>query len=196
MEAHIGVAATVSGSLEEGKSYPLYVRGERLQGQLRSVLPEVDPGTRTVTAIFELARNDLPLGAVVELEYEQRVADSGFWLPLSALSTADRGLWSVYVVNNEDVVEASPGGGGTYRSRAGLCPGYAQCVRPGDSGRCAAGGARSAGNPGRAARRLVVMRFDAFYSNPRLSALAVVFILLVGQRGVQHPGASGRPVHG
>ena len=73
--------------------------------RLRAIPPEIDPATRTMTAVLELDGAKVPLGAVVELTLAQQVAAPGFWLPLSALTESDRGLWGVYVVNNDSVVE-------------------------------------------------------------------------------------------
>ena len=42
---------------------------------------------------------------MVELLLEQRVQTPGFWLPVSALTASDRGLWGVYVVNAENLIE-------------------------------------------------------------------------------------------
>ena len=47
----------------------------------------------------------LAMGSVIELEFAQRVPAQGFWIPLSALSAAERGLWSVFVINTENIVE-------------------------------------------------------------------------------------------
>lgn len=104
MEAHIGVPSSVSGQLTPGSSYPLYIQGKPFSGRLRAVLPEVDPMTRTVNAIFQLDTT-VSMGSVVELEFSQQVASAGYWIPMSALSAADRGLWSVYVINDNNVIE-------------------------------------------------------------------------------------------
>ena len=41
----------------------------------------------------------------MEVAINEAVDAPGFWLPLSALTEADRGLWGVYVVNAEQIVE-------------------------------------------------------------------------------------------
>jgi len=108
-EAHVGVPEGLAGSLERDGDYRLRWRGQALSGRLRTVLPEVDGATRTLTAVFDLEapgeRPAPPLGSVVELELEQAVAGDGFWLPMTALAEADRGLWGVFVVNDDSLVE-------------------------------------------------------------------------------------------
>ena len=70
-----------------------------------AISPEVDPKTRTLNAVFKISDGIIPIGAVVELLLEQRVQTPGFWLPVSALTASDRGLWAVYVVNAENIIE-------------------------------------------------------------------------------------------
>ena len=109
VEAHVGVPSAVAPKLQPGTRHTLYSNGAQLVGRLTTVLPEVDRNTRTVNAIFTLEdaspRSRLTLGAVVELEFTEQVASPGFWLPMSALTAADRGLWSVYVINPDDIIE-------------------------------------------------------------------------------------------
>ncbi|MGE0626042.1 MAG: efflux RND transporter periplasmic adaptor subunit [Pseudomonadales bacterium] len=104
-EAHVGIPEAVASRLRTGTSYPLRWGGSRLTGQLRAVLPEVDPESRTVTAVLALADDTIPFGVVVELELTYRVDTSGFWLPLSSLTESDRGLWGVYVVGQTSQAE-------------------------------------------------------------------------------------------
>lgn len=105
VEAHVGVPETFAAALTAGGRYPLYWNGRAVDGALSAVLPEVDPETRTVTAVFDLGAADVPLGAVVELAAEREVAEDGFWLPLTALTESERGLWGVLVVNRASVLE-------------------------------------------------------------------------------------------
>ena len=110
IEAHVGLPTTTAQGLQPGQPYTLVIQDQTLQLPLRTVLPQVDPATRTVMAVFEMdterqADQRFKLGGVVELEYDERVVSSGFWVPLTALTAADRGLWSVYVVNDQNTIE-------------------------------------------------------------------------------------------
>ena len=110
VEAHVGVPTSAAARLEPGRAYDVFIDGKTHSLPLRTVLPEVDPATRTVMAVFELAMLESAdatpsLGSVVELEFSEQVAGNGFWVPLSALTAADRGLWSVFVVNDRNLVE-------------------------------------------------------------------------------------------
>jgi len=104
-EAHIGVPASLSASLYPGTTYTVRWNNSDHAAILLAVLPEIDPATRTHTAVFKLLDLSIPLGAVVELTHSEEVPAEGYWLPLSALTEADRGLWGVYVINSAAIVE-------------------------------------------------------------------------------------------
>lgn len=105
VEAHIGVPSATARLLDAGETYIVRVDGRQITSSLRSVLPEVDPASRTQTAVFTLKGEDVPVGAVAELVFANQVAGQGFWLPVSALTAMDKGLWGVYVVTHEQVLE-------------------------------------------------------------------------------------------
>jgi RND family efflux transporter MFP subunit len=105
-EARIGVPQDVADDLAPGSRHRFRI-GERLiEGELLQLLPEVDARTRTVTALFALDEAGAPpAGSMVELELDRAVLASGYWLPLTALTEAQRGLWSVFVVRSQDGVD-------------------------------------------------------------------------------------------
>jgi RND family efflux transporter MFP subunit len=105
VDAHVGVPTLVAVRLTPGSDYEIRWDGQPVTGHLKAVLPELDPATRTLTAVFEIKHAQLPLGAVVELVLGEVVADKGFWLPTSALTESDRGLWGVYVVSTDNIIQ-------------------------------------------------------------------------------------------
>jgi len=105
LEAHVGVPAAVAIELELNQTYQVRWNEQIFPARLRAIPPEIDPTTRTMTAVLELEDAQVPLGAVVELTLAQQISAPGFWLPLSALTESDRGLWGVYVVNSDFIVE-------------------------------------------------------------------------------------------
>ena len=104
-EAHIGIPESAVASLTVGDAYTINWQNVSASAQLRSLLPEVNPNTRTVTAVFAVADQRIPLGAVVELSLQQRVSGNGFWVPIEALTAMDRGLWGVFIIDAENVVQ-------------------------------------------------------------------------------------------
>jgi RND family efflux transporter MFP subunit len=104
-EAHIGIPESAVTSLNIGDTYIISWQNVTANAQLRSLLPEVNPNTRTVTAVFTFTGQNIPLGAVVELSLRQRVSSDGFWVPLEALTAMNRGLWGLFIIDAENTVQ-------------------------------------------------------------------------------------------
>ncbi|MEM1231469.1 MAG: efflux RND transporter periplasmic adaptor subunit [Pseudomonadota bacterium] len=107
-EAHVGVPEQLAARLAAGEAHEV-IWGERAYpATLQSILPVVDRANRTLTAVFrvdEQAAAALPIGGVIELSLASTVAGDGFWVPMTALTESDRGLWGVYVVNGDEALE-------------------------------------------------------------------------------------------
>lgn len=107
-EAHVGLPEQLASTLSAGSQHEVLWGGQSYRATLQSVLPVVDAANRTLTAVFKLneqAAAALPIGGVVELALASEVAGSGYWVPLTALTESDRGLWGIYVVNAEQQLE-------------------------------------------------------------------------------------------
>ena len=104
-EAHIGIPESAVANLSLGETYTVKWQNVTARANLRSVLPEVNPNTRTATAIFTFTDDRIPLGAVVELSLRQQVEGAGFWVPIDALTAMDRGLWGLFIIDVENTVQ-------------------------------------------------------------------------------------------
>lgn len=111
IEAHVGLPETMIGSLSAQAAYPVRWGGQRWTGTFRALLPEIDPTSRTVTGVFTIKPENptdahpVAYGAVIELELRSRVGEPGYWAPLASLTEAERGLWAVYVLADDNLVE-------------------------------------------------------------------------------------------
>jgi membrane fusion protein, multidrug efflux system len=105
MEARVGVPENVAPSLSRDGTYTLLWQDQALACDLIALLPEIDPATRTQTAVFALPDTKVPVGAVVLLKLPYVLDVAGYWVPLAALGEAERGLWSVYVANRDGIAE-------------------------------------------------------------------------------------------
>jgi multidrug efflux pump subunit AcrA (membrane-fusion protein) len=69
---------------------------------VRDVLPEVDMATRTRTVVFTLVPatdGELPLpGQLARLSLSVPDSTEGYWVPTTALTRGQRGLWAMLVV--------------------------------------------------------------------------------------------------
>ena len=97
-EAHVGISPKFANMAVIGESYTLFVEGKALSARLRSVGADVDPQTLTVLAVLTLPKDQsVRVGQTVALEFEERVNETGGWLPITALLEGDKGLWTVLV---------------------------------------------------------------------------------------------------
>ncbi|MEM6760920.1 MAG: efflux RND transporter periplasmic adaptor subunit [Pseudomonadota bacterium] len=80
------------------------IGGTRHPARLAQVRPDIDPVTRTRTALFTLLTDEMPtFGQTATLTLKTRVDASGTWVPLDALQEGIGGTWNVLVVQ-DDVV--------------------------------------------------------------------------------------------
>lgn len=98
LEAQIGVPSDVVSSLRPGETYELLTDAGAIKAKLRGVTGVVNASQRTVAAVFELeAARGVPAGSLVRLSLPRTIDEGGFWVPLKSLTSASRGLWTVYV---------------------------------------------------------------------------------------------------
>ena len=105
-EAHVGISPKFANMAVIGESYTLYVEGKAIPAKLRSVGADVDPQTLTVLAVLTLPQDQsVRVGQTVALEFEERVNETGGWLPITALLEGDKGLWTVLVTKEDKAGE-------------------------------------------------------------------------------------------
>ncbi|MEL6691514.1 MAG: HlyD family efflux transporter periplasmic adaptor subunit [Pseudomonadota bacterium] len=111
LEARIGLTAALADTLEIGAVYDLTSDQGDVPATLRSVTGVIEASNRTVATVFDINdANRISAGAVVRLGMEREIAETGLWLPISALTEADRGLWSVYKARRDgETWRAEPG---------------------------------------------------------------------------------------
>ena len=101
--ARVGVSVAVAGSLKLSRTYRLTSGGREFEGRLFSKRPDLQTGTRTVTALFEVSgAENVPVGRLIELGVERSVKADGVWLPIAALSEGTKGLWTVFSIVGDE----------------------------------------------------------------------------------------------
>lgn len=109
LEAHIGIPASAASVIQIDDIFTLQVEQTTYQTQVTSILPELDPQTLTVTIVLKLDQTDSTAsvpGQVAELQLTETIKSPGYWLPITALVETDRGLWSSYVLGQQQDVTA------------------------------------------------------------------------------------------
>lgn len=99
----VGTSPETANALEINKIYEFQSSNRPYKAKLISKRPDLETQTRTVTLIF--ATDDakqVPYGEIFELIVRRPVPQTGTWLPITALSEGQKGLWSVFVAENKD----------------------------------------------------------------------------------------------
>ncbi|MEL7354204.1 MAG: HlyD family efflux transporter periplasmic adaptor subunit [Cyanobacteria bacterium P01_A01_bin.116] len=117
VEARIGVPEPVAQRMAIGDRTAVTVSDRAFPATVTAKLPEVDDASQTVTMVLELDPDSgLTIGATARLSVAQQQSASGYWLPSTALVSGEQGLWSVYVLTQEDVAdETADDTANTYR---------------------------------------------------------------------------------
>ncbi len=105
-EVQIGIPPEIASRLEIGTRHRVESGESGRIATLRRIVPELDPATRTLTAVLEVetdaeaasAEPRMADGSLVWVRFEQRVPARGSWVPMGALAEGRRGTWTAYAV--------------------------------------------------------------------------------------------------
>jgi len=81
------------------------VGGGTYDATLVTLRPDIDPVTRTRTALFSLDNSaTVAFGDTARLIIQDRVAKPGTWVPTTSLKEGARGQWTILTVDQDDTV--------------------------------------------------------------------------------------------
>jgi multidrug efflux pump subunit AcrA (membrane-fusion protein) len=101
LEALFGIPPSILDTIEPDKPLTLTVRDSVIQAKLKSIVPQVDDETRTITIVATIAPADCKLvypGDIAKLELLRSQTSDGFWLKMEVVMQGRRGLWECYVI--------------------------------------------------------------------------------------------------
>jgi RND family efflux transporter MFP subunit len=104
LEARIGVPVAAAAKLKPGSKQQLRVGQKIYEARVSSVQPELDSSTRTLSVVLTLEQSvaaAVTPGQLARLELSETIPTSGYWLPTTVLVRGTRGLWSCYVMAQE-----------------------------------------------------------------------------------------------
>jgi len=104
LEAWFGLPPEAVSTLSLGDVLPITVNDQTRQAEVTGIVPELDTATRTQTVVLTLdaeAADGWVPAQVARVSLANERKEEGFWLPNSALLQGARGLWSAYVVNQD-----------------------------------------------------------------------------------------------
>lgn len=99
-EVEIGVSVQVAAGLRTGSRHRVQIGQKSYDATIASILPEVNPATRTRTVVLNLSSTlqAVTPQQIARLEIKRNVPTNGYWLPTTALVRGERGLWSCYTL--------------------------------------------------------------------------------------------------
>ena len=99
LEIRIGVPVDIASRLAVGETYEMRVESQIVPVTLRSKTGVIGASQRTMTVVFDLPENaGVSPGSVARLEMAEALDQSGFWIPVSAMTEASRGLWAIFAI--------------------------------------------------------------------------------------------------
>ena len=101
VEAHISIPDKIIDNLIIGNKYKFTIKDKKTHSVLSRIAPMRIGGASNRLAIFRFDEFISP-GSIGYLNYENSVTAKGLWVPISALSESDQGLWSLYVLAVND----------------------------------------------------------------------------------------------
>jgi RND family efflux transporter MFP subunit len=105
-EFRVGLPLDVA--VETLKSAHISIAGREIPATLRQLRPDIDPVTRTRTAIFSLdTQTEMLFGQTAALLMETTVEERGAWVPVDALQSGDGSVWRLLVVQDDRVRHAA-----------------------------------------------------------------------------------------
>ncbi|MGI9517060.1 MAG: efflux RND transporter periplasmic adaptor subunit [Pirellulaceae bacterium] len=109
LEVHVGVPLSTAAQMKPEQVYRIHAGDNEVSGTLRTVLPQLESGTRTRKAIFDVTldtrSSTLIAGQLVRVELSEQIDEAGFWVPVSALTADHSGLWSCFVLQPDTTVK-------------------------------------------------------------------------------------------
>lgn len=113
LEVRFGLPEQTAFGLKPAQTHILDVRGNKFNAQVKSVASQRNLATRTIDAVFTIEPSSLSAqqkalmitGDLVSLTVDIPMQGQGAWVPISALASGVRGLWNLYVVDQNQMIQ-------------------------------------------------------------------------------------------
>lgn len=102
-EIKVGVPVDMLGEISTDKQFEVKVGKQQYPVKLLTKGSDVNPTTRTVQLRFALiSDNQLVNGQLAYLTLQQNIFEEGYWVPLTALTDGQRGMWNIFALADTD----------------------------------------------------------------------------------------------
>lgn len=102
LEIQAGLPVRIAKDIHVNKPYQFTQNNQQVTARAQAILPKIDPVTQTQGVKFVLASDsELVPGDYIKLVLPSYQEANGFWLANSALIEGERGLWQIFVIDEE-----------------------------------------------------------------------------------------------
>ncbi|GGI67810.1 RND transporter MFP subunit [Shewanella gelidii] len=102
-QAFIGVPVEVARSFSTDQQVSVKVGKQTYTARIRGISGQLNPVTRTQEVRIALPKNAAVInGELAYLDYQQQIQQTGYWVPIAALTEGMRGLWNIYVIKPQE----------------------------------------------------------------------------------------------
>ncbi len=103
LEAWVGIPPAVFADMEKSGEHSLLIAGKNYKGTFKYALPEIDRATRTRQIVLAIQADWSQVAPGQIVRFTSRTSESidGIWIPTESMTPAARGLWTVYVVEQQ-----------------------------------------------------------------------------------------------
>ncbi|MEE4244955.1 MAG: efflux RND transporter periplasmic adaptor subunit [Kangiellaceae bacterium] len=106
LEILAGLPKQLIPSVQLGNVYNFTTETRSFTAKALAVLPEIETTTQTQLVKFSVNQDQaLTIGNYIRLALPTEVAQPGFWLANSALIEGQRGLWEIFVIDDNERVQ-------------------------------------------------------------------------------------------
>ena len=103
VEAHISVPVIYLQDMQLEEKYNFKFDGEIVKATFSKLAPMSPGGSNSRLAIFKFSEFFNP-GSIANLQLKISKQAKGTWVPLKSLSQSDQGLWTIYTIDNNNIV--------------------------------------------------------------------------------------------
>jgi len=113
LELRFGLPEQTAFGLKPSQTHMLDIRGHKFSAQVKSVASQRNLATRTIDVVFTINPSSLSApqkalmitGDLVSLTIDIPMSGQGAWIPISALASGVRGLWTLYIVDENQTIQ-------------------------------------------------------------------------------------------
>lgn len=113
LDVRFGLPEQTAFGLKPTQTHILDVRGNKFSSQVKSVASQRNLSTRTIDAVFTIDASLISAelkavilsGDLVSLSVDIPMQAQGAWVPIGALAAGVRGMWTLYVVDQNNTIQ-------------------------------------------------------------------------------------------